>query len=131
MYEIAADVAAERERTAVPFRVLINPKYTGVGEDRRSFYEGCLSVPGYQGVVTRSARVHVKYTDIAGASVEEEFAGWPARIVAHETDHLDGIVYIDRVETRSLAANDVYSELWADPSPARAAAALGFEAPRR
>ncbi|MDJ0393101.1 peptide deformylase [Rhodococcus sp. G-MC3] len=128
MYEVSDEVAATRMRTPVPFRVIVNPEYTKIGDERRSFYEGCLSVPGYQAVVSRAARVRLRCTDLSGATVDEKFAGWPARIVAHETDHLDGIVYIDKALTRSLAANDVYADLWADPSPARAASVLGFPA---
>lgn len=127
MYDVGSEVAAERMRTALPFRVVVNPEYTELGATRRSFYEGCLSVPGYQAVVSRAERVRLHCTDLAGTVVDEEFAGWPARIFAHETDHLDGIVYIDKAVTRSLAANDVYADRWADPSPERAAAALGFD----
>nr|WP_296771946.1 peptide deformylase [Rhodococcus sp. (in: high G+C Gram-positive bacteria)] len=127
MYDVGAEVAVARMRTALPFRVVVNPEYTELGAARRSFYEGCLSVPGYQAVVSRAERVRLQCTDLAGAVVDEEFVGWPARIFAHETDHLDGTVYIDKAVTRSLAANDVYADRWADPSPDRAATALGFD----
>ncbi|WP_072806349.1 peptide deformylase [Rhodococcoides yunnanense] len=127
MYEVSREAAAERERTPVPFRVLVDPVYREIGTERRSFYEGCLSVPGYQAVVSRAADVELECTDQNGNAVDEVFHGWPARIVAHETDHLNGTVYIDKAITRSIAANGVYAELWADPSPRRAADALGFE----
>ncbi|MET0318014.1 peptide deformylase [Rhodococcus sp. RS1C4] len=127
MYPVSEEVATQRERTPFPFRVIVNPRYDDVGSARRSFYEGCLSMPGYQAVVPRAASVRLRCTDLHGAVVDEEFGGWPARIVAHETDHLDGTVYIDRAVTRSLSANDVYADLWADPTPEHAAAALGFD----
>jgi peptide deformylase len=125
-YEVAEEVARERERTPLPFRVLVDPQYTHIGAGRRSFYEGCLSVPGYQAVVSRSAVVRLRCQDLDGGRIDETIEGWPARIVAHETDHLDGTLYIDRAEVRSLAANDVYTEMWADPSPRRAAEVLDF-----
>ncbi|MET4049199.1 MULTISPECIES: peptide deformylase [unclassified Rhodococcus (in: high G+C Gram-positive bacteria)] len=127
MYEVDPEMAEARERTPVPFQVLVNPTYTAIGDARRSFFEGCLSVPGYQAVVSRPAAVRLECVDSNGKEIDEIFRGWPARIVAHETDHLDGTVYIDKAVTRSLAANEVYAELWRDPSPQRAAAALGFE----
>lgn len=126
-YEVSEDVARIRERTPLPFRIVVNPRYTPVGNERRHFYEGCLSVPGYQAVVPRAATVRLNCTDIDGTSVDEVLHGWPARIVAHETDHLDGTVYVDRALPRSMAANPVYAKLWADPAPDRAASALGFE----
>jgi peptide deformylase len=125
-YDVAPEVAAVRERTPVPFRVVVNPTYTELGPARRSFYEGCLSVPGYQAVVSRAADVRLECVDLDGNTVDETLHGWPARIVAHETDHLDGVVYIDRAVSRSIAATDIYADLWADPSPGRAAEALGF-----
>lgn len=127
LYEVSAEAAKERERTPLPFRVVVNPTYTEFGTERRSFYEGCLSVPGYQAVVSRPASVRLECSDVDGMPVDEVLHGWPARIVAHETDHLHGTVYIDKAITRSIAANDVYAELWADPSPRRAASALGFD----
>ncbi|SNT22093.1 peptide deformylase [Rhodococcoides kyotonense] len=126
MYDVDPEVAEVRERTSVPFRVLVNPEYTEVGDARRSFYEGCLSVPGYQAVVSRAADVRLTCVDLDGHAVDEVVHGWPARIVAHETDHVDGVVYVDKAVTRSIAANDLYAELWAHPSPRRAAETLGF-----
>lgn len=57
------------------------------------------------------------------------FSGWPARIVQHETDHLDGVLYLDRAESRSLSSNQAMAERWAQPTPEEAARALGFELP--
>ena len=115
-----------RERSPQPFRVLVNPRYTPIGEDRRDFYEGCLSVPGYQAVVSRFAGVQLDCLDESATSVSEVFHGWPARIVQHETDHLSGTLYLDKAEMRSLAANEPYGRLWNDPAPDRAADGLGF-----
>ncbi|OZE97355.1 peptide deformylase [Rhodococcus sp. 15-2388-1-1a] len=126
LYDVGADVARVRERTPLPFRVLVNPRYTPVGSRSAGFYEGCLSVPGYQAVVTRAAEVRLECTDESGREIDEVIRGWPARIVAHETDHLHGTLYIDTAHMRSLTTSEVYGELWSDPTPDRAAQALGF-----
>jgi peptide deformylase len=119
---------AARERSELPFTVLVNPVVLAAGEDRTaSFYEGCLSVPGLTGLVTRHRTVRVEALDEQGRPVDRVFSGWPARIVQHEVDHLRGVLYLDRVETRSLCTADTYAQLWAGRPPAQIAAALGFE----
>ena len=123
------DVARVRERTALAFRVVVNPTYEPAGEERVSFYEGCLSVPGWQAVTPRWRSVRLVATDERGADVDEVLAGWPARIVQHETDHLAGRLYVDVAHLRSLVM-DRNAALWAyDAAPDRAAHALGFELP--
>ncbi|MFE9095803.1 peptide deformylase [Streptomyces sp. NPDC007264] len=128
---VPADVRAARGRVPLPFRVLVNPSYEAVGAERAAFFEGCLSVPGWQAVVARHARVRLRALDEHGVAVDEEFGGWPARIVQHETDHLDGTLYLDRAELRSLSSNEAVAERWTQPTPERAAAALGFALPKR
>lgn len=123
------EVRVTRGRVPQPFRVLVNPSYEATGPARAAFYEGCLSVPGYQAVVARHAEVRLRGEDEHGQAVDEVFTGWPARIVQHETDHLDGVLYLDRAETRSLASNQAMAELWAEPAPLQAARALGFDLP--
>jgi peptide deformylase len=61
--------------------------------------------------------------------VDEVFSGWPARIVQHETDHLDGTLYLDRAELRSLSSNQEMAQRWTQPTPEGAAQALGFDLP--
>ncbi|MCC2309663.1 peptide deformylase [Cellulomonas sp. zg-Y338] len=120
-----------RERPAVPFRVLVNPRYTAIGEERAAFYEGCLSVEGYQAVVARPRLVRLTGADETGAVLDEVVSGWPARIVQHETDHLGGTLYVDRALLRSLAATDDLGGSWAaEPHPVAAAKALGFDLER-
>lgn len=119
-------VAVARERAPLPFTVLINPRYRAVGDDVAAFYEGCLSVPGYQAVVERAVVVAVTAIDQFGTPIDAEYRGWQARIVQHETDHLGGTLYVDRAVVRSLAENSVYQALWAGPSIDRARALLGF-----
>ena len=121
------DAGDERERAPFACRVLVNPSYEAVGPERRSFYEGCLSVPGYQGVVSRARSVRLRAQDEHGCDVDEVVTGWPARIVQHETDHLAGVLYLDSVETRSMCTNAMYAQAWAgEATPRAAASALGF-----
>lgn len=120
-----ADRAA-RERSGLPFTVLANPVVRPAGDDLASFYEGCLSVPGLTGVVARSRSVRVTALDAHGDPVDQVFTGWAARIVQHETDHLGGVLYLDRAQTRSIATTDSYARLWAGRPQAEAAEALGF-----
>lgn len=116
-----------RERAPLAFRVLVNPGYEAVSDERASFYEGCLSVPAYQAVVARHRAVRVTGFDETGRALDEVVTGWAARIVQHETDHLRGTLYLDRAELRSLAAADEIGVRWAgEPRPEAAAAALGF-----
>ncbi|MCQ4208269.1 peptide deformylase [Streptomyces longispororuber] len=126
---VSDEVRAARGRLPQPFRVLVNPSYEAVGERLATFYEGCLSVPGYQAVVARPERVRLRALDELGRPVDEEFAGWPARIVQHETDHLNGTLYLDRAEPRSLASTESVRERWAQPTPRLAAKELGFSLP--
>ncbi|TQJ57279.1 peptide deformylase [Streptomyces sp. SLBN-115] len=126
---VPEEVRLARGRVPQPFRVLVNPSYEPVGSARAAFFEGCLSVPGYQAVVARHAEVRLTGADEHGRPLDEVFAGWPARIVQHETDHLDGLLYLDRAEPRSLAANEAVLGRWTQPTADLAARALGFELP--
>lgn len=126
---VPEEVRLARGRVPQPFRVLVNPAYEPLGDARAAFFEGCLSVPGWQAVVARHAEVRLTGQDEHGQALDEVFEGWPARIVQHETDHLDGVLYLDRAEPRSLSSNLAMAERWAQPTPQEAARALGFELP--
>jgi peptide deformylase len=116
-----------RERDGLPFTVLVNPVLLPASEgEQASFYEGCLSVPGLTGVVTRHRVVRVEALDEHGEPVDRVFSGWSARIAQHEIDHLSGRLYLDRVETRSLCTTGSYARLWAGRPPEDPAAYLGF-----
>jgi peptide deformylase len=82
----------------VPFTVLVNPEITPLGEDRESGWEGCLSVPGMRGVVPRYARIRYRGRDAFGGPIDRTVEGFHARVVQHECDHLDGILYPQRIE---------------------------------
>lgn len=92
----------ERERVPVAVRVFINPTLTPVGEEKVGFFEGCLSVAGFAGYVERFREVEVSGLDEHGLQQTWRVKGWPARILQHEVDHLDGTLYIDRMNTRSF-----------------------------
>ncbi|MGW2700035.1 peptide deformylase [Streptomyces sp. NPDC001340] len=126
---VPEEVVLARGRVPQPFRVLVNPSYEPVGAARAAFFEGCLSVPGWQAVVARHAEVRLRGQDEHGRELDEVFTGWPARIVQHETDHLDGVLYIDRAELRSLSTNEAVAARWGQPTAHAAAEALGFELP--
>lgn len=81
----------------VPFTILLNPVLTPLGDTVEEGWEGCLSVPGLRGVVPRFARLAYRGFDLEGAPIEREAEGFHARVVQHECDHLDGILYPMRV----------------------------------
>ncbi|MGC3003660.1 peptide deformylase [Streptomyces sp. G35A] len=126
---VPEEVRLARGRVPQPFRVLVNPAYEAAGPGRAAFFEGCLSVPGYQAVVARHAAVRLTGQDEHGRALDEVVTGWPARIVQHETDHLDGTLYLDRAEPRSLSSHQAVAERWSQATPEEAARALGFDLP--
>ena len=97
-----------RERERVPFepRVFVNPTLTPVGDEKVTFFEGCLSVNGFVGLVERSAEVEVSGLDEHAQPQTWRVRGWPARILQHELDHVEGMLYVDRMITRSYSTAD-------------------------
>lgn len=78
---------------AVPLTVLINPQIEPLGDDLDTAFEACLSVPGLTGAVPRYRRVRYRGRNLADEVVEREAEGFHARVVQHECDHLDGVLY--------------------------------------
>ena len=106
--DLPKDVLIEREREPAPLRVLFNPVVRPVGAQTRDFFEGCLSITGYTAMVTRHREVAVAYLDENGEPQEWIARGWPARVVQHEYDHLDGILYPMRIrDMRNFGFHDV------------------------
>ena len=103
----------ERGRMRFEPRVFVNPVLTPIGEAKVGFFEGCLSVRGYVGYVDRHEEVEVKGLDEAGVEQTWRVRGWPARILQHEVDHLDGALYIDRMNTRSFTDGELARALYA------------------
>ncbi len=81
----------------VPYTVLINPTITPIGSEMEDGWEGCLSVPGMRGVVPRYSRLHYTGFDQYGKPIDRMVSGFHARVVQHECDHLDGILYPMRI----------------------------------
>jgi peptide deformylase len=82
---------------SVPYTELINPVLTPLSDEVEDGWEGCLSVPGFRGVVPRYIRLRYRGLDAFGAVVERDVEGFHARVVQHECDHLDGILYPMRI----------------------------------
>ncbi len=78
---------------------LINPEITSFSDEKEKDWEGCLSIPGIRGLVPRHKTIKVKYLTREGVSKEDEFSDFVARIFQHELDHLDGIMFLDRMES--------------------------------
>jgi peptide deformylase len=106
---VDADKDADaKERTAFPFEVVINPSWRPAGDEMRTFPEGCLSIPGLLAPIPRHRVIEAEWTTLDGVPRIETLRGWPARIFQHESDHLDGKLYLDYLEDRPLVS---YPEL--------------------
>ena len=95
-----------QERKPVPFHVIATPRLT-LGDEIVEHYEGCLSVDGFQAVVPRARSVKVEALDHRGQPITIDASGWYARILQHEIDHLNGMLYIDRMKTRTFGSTRV------------------------
>ncbi|HWR01225.1 MAG TPA: peptide deformylase [Chlorobaculum sp.] len=90
----------------LPPEVMVNPELLWASDEKESGWEGCLSIPGLRGLVPRHHRVGVKYFTLDGQEHEVVFEGFPARVFQHEFDHLQGKMFIDRLES----LNDLFTE---------------------
>ena len=92
----------------VPYTVLINPVISPLSDAVEEGWEGCLSVPGMRGVVPRYTQLHYQGYDQYGAPIDRSVSGFHARVVQHECDHLDGILYPMRIrDMRNFGFHDV------------------------
>jgi len=82
----------------VPLTVLVNPEIEPLGEQRELGWEGCLSVPGMRGLVPRYQQIRYRGFDQFGGLIDRTVGDFHARVVQHECDHLDGILYPERIE---------------------------------
>jgi len=99
------------------FRILINPEITVLDEDDRlGMFEGCLSVPGMRGWVERSASIRVVALNEKGEKLDFTLEGFPAVVMQHECDHLDGILYVDRIEDTTKFAYEEEAERFLEPA---------------
>ena len=91
---------------------MINPEMTWASSDKEKDWEGCLTVPGIRGLVSRHRTIRVRYRARDGALIEKEYEGFLARIFQHEVDHLEGLVFLDRMEsTKDLVAENEWQKI--------------------
>ncbi|RMD80649.1 MAG: peptide deformylase [Gammaproteobacteria bacterium] len=114
------------EAEPVPATALVNPSWEPLGPEMEEAWEGCLSLPGLRGLVPRYRRIRYRGLDPRGRELVREVEGFHARVVQHELDHLDGILYPQRM--RDLAAFGFEEELqrrWEEEARAEAEAEAG------
>ena len=119
---VAGFPAADRDEDAededdedndVPLMALINPEITPVGREQVDDWEGCLSIPDIRGRVPRARSIAVRAYDRTGKRVELKLSGFAARVVQHETDHLDGVLFFDRMRGfESLTFLEEFGRYW-------------------
>src|SRR5438067_9880239 len=103
----------EDERPNVPLMALINPEITVTGNETAEDWEGCLSIPDIRGRVRRSVEIDVKAYDRRGRRIEMHARGFTARVIQHETDHLDGVLFFDRMKSfETLTFLDEFTRHW-------------------
>jgi peptide deformylase len=115
IFVASLDVEDDEKRDADPEPIaLINPEITVVGSDIVEDWEGCLSIPDVRGRVPRAREIRLRAVDRNGARLELRAHDFPARVMQHETDHLDGVLFFDRMRSfESLTFLDEYSRYWA------------------
>lgn len=120
----AAGAAHERYRAAgldddseeIPLTVLINPVIEAIGNETTAAYEGCLSVPEMMGEVYRASHIRYHGVGLDGQTIEREAKGFHARVVQHECDHLDGILYPQRIsDMRTFGYNEELAKTLVGP----------------
>ena len=112
MSKLTPSERALRGRLPLPLTVVVNPILTIVGDAQATFFEGCLSVPGYMALVPRALEVEVTGVTERGDPFSTRVTGWPARIFQHEVDHLEGRLYVDRMLTRTFGSNQEVMDHW-------------------
>lgn len=107
-------VTPMEEGTDMPYITIINPEIVPVGPETDADWEGCLSIPDIRGQVTRPTSVRVRALDRTGRRIELVAKGLPARVIQHEADHLDGVLFFDRMTTlETLTFMDEFRKYWA------------------
>ncbi len=107
---IGVEISDDEE---MPLMALVNPEITLVGASNELGWEGCLSIPDIRGRVPRSPTIKVKALDRTGRAITFTARGFPARVIQHEFDHLDGILFFDRMKTfESLSYLEEYDRYW-------------------
>jgi peptide deformylase len=103
----------EDDRDEMPLIALINPEITPVGREVSEDWEGCLSIPDIRGRVPRARQIVAKGYDRNGKRVEIKASGFSARVIQHETDHLNGVLFFDRMKSfETLTFLDEFGRYW-------------------
>lgn len=113
---VLGDPAANpQDEAAIPLTVLFNPQFIAQSSECLDAWEGCLSIPQLRGVVPRAAAVEVRGYDREGRVVEQAAEGLFARVLQHEIDHLDGVLFLDRMDDlQTLTFLEEYQRYWLD-----------------
>jgi peptide deformylase len=105
--------AAEDDGERVPLMALINPEISPIGADVVEDWEGCLSIPDIRGKVPRAREISVRALDRRGKRIELQATGFTARVIQHETDHLNGVLFFDRMTSfQSLTFLEEFGRYW-------------------
>jgi peptide deformylase len=123
---LSPEELAARERQPVDFHVLINPRLVVEDPTVVEFPEGCLSVTGFAALVPRARGVRVEALDEYGKPVTVSARGWYARILQHEFDHLEGTLYVDRMESRSFSTQENFRRHWGGRTTEQVREVLGL-----
>ena len=112
----APDDEDDGSTRGVPLMALINPEITPIGPELVEDWEGCLSIPDIRGRVPRSRQISVRAFDRRGKRIDLKAAGFTARVIQHETDHLDGVLFFDRMKSfQTLTFLDEFGRYWTGP----------------
>jgi peptide deformylase len=113
LFVASLDADDDEEGESQPPLAIVNPEITVVGADTVEDWEGCLSIPDIRGRVPRAREIRVRAFDRRGERLELSAHGFPARVIQHETDHLDGVLFFDRMRSfETLSFLDEYSRYW-------------------
>jgi peptide deformylase len=105
----------ENDEERVPLMAVINPEIAIVGEETVEDWEGCLSIPDIRGKVPRARQIVVRAFDRKGKRFELRTSGFTARVIQHETDHLDGVLFFDRMSSfKTLTFLEEFSRYWSE-----------------
>ncbi|KAL4134093.1 hypothetical protein PRNP1_004678 [Phytophthora ramorum] len=105
----------EDDLDRLEYQEVLNPEIVAMSSVTKRDFEGCLSVPGYQGIVKRAEEIRVQYEDGEGRKIQETLTDFPARVFQHELDHLNGVMYLDRLDPGSLIHNEEFEAMeWLD-----------------
>jgi peptide deformylase len=107
------DDEEDDEDNDVPLMAIINPEITPIGDEVVEDWEGCLSIPEIRGRVPRAREIEVKAYDRKGRKMSLRARGFTARVIQHETDHLDGVLFFDRMKSlETLTFLDEFGRYW-------------------